>query len=422
MQGLHLTADLYQCRSEPDFLVDEPRLAATCRSLTEAVELTVVGEKWVTFPECQGQPGGVTGMLLLAESHLAIHTWPERAAVTLDVYACNFNTDNSAKVEKLTSDLIARFAPEETRINRIMRGTGSGPAAGPLLLEHLNADSVYGYRAGDCLETRVTPHQRLEVFATPQFGRVLRIDGAFMTSEGEEFFYHEALVHPAAIAHPRLRRALIVGGGDGGAAEELLKHPGIERVIVAELDAEVVEVARKHLAGVHRDVFADPRLETRIGDGFAFVRDTDERFDLIVLDLTDPDTPADSLYSAEFFAMCRRVLKPGGALTLHIGSPVFAPERVRTIAQALHAAFAIVRCHGLYIPLYGAYWGMAVASDGLDPLLVSRDEVARRLRQRGIGDLRYYNEAVHGALFALPNFYRDLLAGLGAEKRKCALL
>lgn len=361
-------------------------------------------------------------MLLLAESHLAIHTWPERAAVTLDVYACNFITDNSAKVEQLTHELTVLFAPEQTQTKRIIRGAADESTEGLLLLEHLNANCVYGYRADHCLETRVTPHQRLEVFATPQFGRVLRIDGAFMTSERDEFFYHEALLHPAAIAHPRLRRALIVGGGDGGAAEELLKHPGIERVVVAELDAEVVDIARKYLAEVHHDVFADPRMETRIGDGFAFVRDTEERFDLVVLDLTDPDTPATSLYSAEFFAMCRRVLKPGGALTLHLGSPVFAPERVQAIAGALQATFGIVRCYGLYIPLYGAYWGLAVASDSLDPLFTSRDEVARRLRQRGIDDLRYYNEDVHGALFALPNFYRELLAEPRADDPDCVLL
>ncbi|QDX82318.1 spermidine synthase [Denitratisoma sp. DHT3] len=419
MQGLHLTADIHQCRGEPDLLVHEPRLAAICRSLTEAAGLTIVGEKWITFPAHQGQPGGVTGVLLLAESHLAIHTWPERAAVTLDVYACNFITDNSTKVEKLTHELIALFAPEETQIHRILRGAAESPAEGPLLLEHLNADSVHGYRADKCLEVRVTPYQRLEVFATPQFGRVLRIDDAFMTSEREEFFYHEALLHPAAIAHPRLRRALIIGGGDGGAAEELLKHPGIERVVVAELDAEVVEVAKKYFSEVHRDVFSDPRLEIRIGDGFGFVRDTDERFDLVVLDLTDPDTPATSLYSAAFFAMCRRVLKPGGALTLHLGSPVFDPERVRVIAGALHATFGIVRCYGLYIPLYGAYWGLAVASDSLDPLAIARDEVARRLRQRGIDDLRYYNADVHGALFALPNFYRNLLTEPGADNPAC---
>src|SRR5690606_6591919 len=127
-------------------------------------------------------------------------------------------------------------------------------------------------------------------------------------SERDEFIYHECMVHPAALAHPAPRRALVLGGGDGGSSEELLKHPSIERVVMAELDGAVIDIARRHLEQVHRGAFDDPRLDVRMGDGFAFVRDTDETFDLIVLDLTDPDTPAEQLYSAEFFRMCQRIL------------------------------------------------------------------------------------------------------------------
>src|SRR5690606_22814867 len=126
------------------------------------------------------------------------------------------------------------------------------------------------------------------------------------------------IVHTAAVAHPAPRSALVIGGGDGGSSEELLKHPSIERVVLAELDAEVVRVSREHLAAVHRGAFDDPRLEMRIGDGKRFVeeqvdRADGERFDLVVLDLTDPDTPAHQLYTREFFELVKRVLAPGGA-------------------------------------------------------------------------------------------------------------
>jgi spermidine synthase len=230
-----------------------------------------------------------------------------------------------------------------------------------------------------------------------------------MTSEKDEFFYHEPIVHCAALAHPAPRSALVIGGGDGGSSEELLKHPTMERVVMAELDPEVVRVARQYLGEVHRGVFDDPRLDVRIGDGFAFAGATRERFDLVVLDLTDPDTPARQLYTRAFFQTVRGLLNPGGAMSLHLGSPVYQPERVQALLADLAAVFPVVRPLGLYIPLYGAYWGMAVAAEALDPRTLGADVVEERLRERDIGNLELYNGEMHGALFALPNFYRRLL-------------
>ena len=139
---------------------------------------------------------------------------------------------------------------------------------------------------------------------TVPFGRLFRLDGHFMTSEKDEFFYHENLVHPAALTHPKPVRALIVGGGDGGSAEELLKHPSIESVTLAEIDASVVAISRTHLRSVHGGAFDDPRLTLRIGDGFAYVRSAADRYDLIVLDLTDPGGPSEALYTTDFYRAC----------------------------------------------------------------------------------------------------------------------
>ena len=410
MQGLHLTADLYGCSCSPSLLTDAQALTALCARAVEQSQLTVVDEKFFTFPDFEGQPGGVTGAVLLAESHLALHTWPERGSVTLDVYVCNFSTDNSAKAERLMDDLIIAFAPGEQTTNRILRGSAEpGTSSDELLLEWLNADSAFGFRARKRLETVRSPFQTVEVFDTPQFGTLFRIDGWYMTSERDEFFYHEPMVHCAAIAHPAPRSALVIGGGDGGSSEELLKHATIERVVMAELDPEVVRIAKRYLGNVHGNAFDDPRLEVHIGDGFAFTEHNNERFDLIVLDLTDPDTPAKRLYTPEFFAMARRALNPGGAVSLHIGSPVFQPERVRALLADLRSVFPIVRPLGQYIPLYGSYWGMAVASDTLDPRLTDAALVEKRLAERGVTGLQLYNGEIHSALFALPNFYRALL-------------
>jgi len=415
MHGLHLTADLYGCQCPTALLTDEQALADLCRQAVSATGLTMVAEKYHPFPEWQGQPGGVTGACLLAESHLAVHTWPERGGVTLDVYVCNFSANNSAKAEALLDALLIAFAPAQQSTNRILRGsTEPEDNANELLLEWLNQDSAYGFRATRRLETLRSPYQMLEVFETPQWGRLLRIDGRYMTSERDEFFYHEPMAHAAAIAHPAPRSALVVGGGDGGLSEELLKHPSLERLVLAELDGEVVRLARKHLQSIHRGAFDDPRLTLRLGDGFAYMADqaaapSGARFDLIVLDLTDPDTLAQALYTEDALRLAKALLAPGGALTLHIGSPVFQREQVAQLLDTLRRMFAQVHPFGLYVPLYGCYWGMACASDTLDPLAIAADTVDARIRERGIGELQYYNGAVHLAQFALPNFYRELL-------------
>ncbi|HRA77993.1 MAG TPA: polyamine aminopropyltransferase, partial [Burkholderiaceae bacterium] len=207
--------------------------------------------------------------------------------------------------------------------------------------------------------------------------------------------------------------------------EELLKHPSITRVVMAELDAEVVRVAREHLGKVHRGAFDDPRLQVRIGDGWALVetmaKEGNERFDLVVLDLTDPDTPAHRLYTPDFFRLLKRVMNPGAAVMLHIGSPVYKPDLVRRLLADLSTVFAIVRPLGLYVPLYGAYWGMCCASDTLDPLALEPRIAEQRIADRGIADLRYYNGDIHRALFALPNFFRELVPARSADRAAQAL-
>ena len=150
-------------------------------------------------------------------------------------------------------------------------------------------------RSSRAFERFRSPYQAIEVHDSVPFGKLFRLDGHFMTSEKDEFFYHENLVHLAGITHPAPERALIVGGGDGGSAEELLKYPSMRKVTLAEIDVAVVDIARKYLHSVHRGSLDDPRLDLRIGDGFAFVRETDETFDLINIDgrwYVEPPKPA----------------------------------------------------------------------------------------------------------------------------------
>jgi spermidine synthase len=277
------------------------------------------------------------------------------------------------------------------------------------IYEHLNEASGVWFE-GELVERRRTPFQLLEVYETPELGRIFRLDGFNMTSERDEFFYHENLVHPAAMAHADPRRALVIGGGDGGSAEELLKHATIERVHMAELDPEVIAVAKKHFGRVHRGAFDDPRLAVSIGDGLAYLRATAARYDLVVMDLTDPVGPSVELYSPATFALARGAMAEGGALVLHLGSPFAHPARVRDTLANLRQVFRVVAPYFVHIPLYGSIWGFACASDSLDARVLAPAEAERRIAARGVGNLRYYNGEVHQALFALPNYVRELVA------------
>ena len=281
-----------------------------------------------------------------------------------------------------------------------------------VLAEDLCADAGYFLRGAQLLEAGRSPWQRYEVWDTPRFGRLFRLDGCFMTSERDEFHYHENLIHVPGIAHPGPRSVLIIGGGDGGSAEELLKYPSMERIVLAELDERVVDLSRRYLQAVHHGALDDPRVAIRIGDGMKYVREdgpaAGERYDMIVLDLTDPDTPAFHLYSEEFFRMCQRILKPGGMLTLHLGSPVYQPETVRKNATNLRKVFRHVAPLSLFIPLYGSLWCLAVASDSIDPRSIPVDTIAQRMSDRRIGGLSYYYPAMHPAVFTLPLFVQEL--------------
>jgi len=397
MNGLHLIGDLTGCRCDPQLLLDGERFRAKCLEMVEASGLTVMD---ATFHQFEGS--GFTGTVVLAESHLAIHTWPERQGLTLDVYVCNFSADNSAKARKLFALLVDYFQPTESACHEVDRGEH-------LLMEPLNASTGFYIKASKQLGEWQTRFQKMQIYDTPHYGKLFRLDGFNMTSEKEEFVYHENLIHPALTAHAAPRKVLIIGGGDGGSSEEALKHPSVEQATMVEIDRDVIEVAKQHFHAVHNGVFDNPKLRVLVEDGMKFVRDTHEKFDLVALDLNDPVGPAAALYSAEFLQQLRQTLAAGGALALHLGSPVAQPQRVAELAQRLNGLFRIVRVYTMYIPLYGSLWAMAVCSDKLDPKAVTADEIDRRIEARKLQELRYYNGETHEGVFALPNFVRDLV-------------
>lgn len=255
--------------------------------------------------------------------------------------------------------------------------------------------------------------QRIAVEHSVCFGRLYHLDGDAMAAEADEFMLHESLAHLAALDHPAPRQALILGGGDGASARELLRHPGLARIVVAELDPAVVATVRAHLPALPAGAFENPRVTLRIGDAARSLHDLHsqgERFDLILLDLTEPDDPACAhLHDTAFLALCTASLGPGGIVHVQLGSPFYQPDKVCRLHQRLRRAFASVRLSQISVPLYGGPWLLARCSMQAVPA-PAIDLLQQRMEERGIRGLRYYNPALHLASEALPNYLRDLLA------------
>jgi len=404
VQGLHLTADLYDCACALSLLRDSAALRDACVKFATDAGLTVVGKHFHTFADA----GGVTGLVLLAESHVAIHTWPELSAVTLDVYVCNFRDDNSDKAQALTDALVTLFAPKNIHRNSLLRGAPATRLE-PLTLEWLTPEIAHGFATRRPPVAIHSAHQRIEWHDTKAMGRMLALDGAFMLSERDEFIYHECMVHVAALALVNPKRALVMGGGDGCSVRELLKHPCVEQLVVAELDPMVVATCRENFADVNAGAFDDPRVRLEFGDALLYLRNTSTRYDIIVMDLTDPDdADCTPLYSSDTYALIRDRLSPDGVLTLHIGSAFFHPQRFAMTLRELRAVFIEVHAYKAFMPTYGAEWGMACASMRTDPRALNEADIARRLGERHITDLRFYTPHVHASLFAWPRYAETL--------------
>ncbi len=278
-----------------------------------------------------------------------------------------------------------------------------------ILDEELNNGFGFWIRASKLIASAESEFQKIELFSTPKFGKVLRIDNYFMTSEKDEFFYHENMVHPAMLSHPNPKKILIIGGGDGGAAKEYLKHPSVEKVIIAEIDSVVVDFCKEHLSKVHGDSFSNAKVEVKICDGKKFIEESSDEFDIILLDLTDPFGPSEMLYRIEFLSHCKRLLGDQGILTMHVGSPIARPDLYHRLVSSAAHIFKIIRPYQTYVPLYGTSWGMLVASNSLDPMQLKQSELVTLFEKRNLGDLNYLNAENFNAIFHLPNYIKQIL-------------
>lgn len=275
--------------------------------------------------------------------------------------------------------------------------------------ETLHHNFRTSYEIDRVLFDSATPHQRLIVSDSPRFGRMVALDGVTQLTMADEAFYHEMMAHVPVLAHGQVESVLIIGGGDGGLAEEVLKHMGVKRLVMVEIDAGVIDFARAHLGDLHRDCFDDPRFELVIADGKDYAATTRETFDLAIVDSTDPIGPGEVLFTREFYADCKRLLNPGGILVTQNGVPFFQPAELKNTVFNFARLFADAGCYLTVVPTYvGGYMALGWGTDDTGLRDVPVADIEQRFRAAGLAT-RYYTPAVHKAAFALPRFIEDVV-------------
>ncbi|MEJ2142750.1 MAG: polyamine aminopropyltransferase [Gammaproteobacteria bacterium] len=254
-----------------------------------------------------------------------------------------------------------------------------------------------------------TGHQHLVIFENAKFGRVMALDGIIQTTEADEFIYHEMLTHVPLFAHGNVKDVLIIGGGDGGMLREVCKHRSVEHITQVEIDDQVVEMCKQYLPNHSAGAYDDPRVEIVIDDGANFVRTTDKKFDVIISDSTDPIGPGEVLFTTDFYADCKRSLKPGGVLVTQNGVAFMQLDEVTTTNQRLVSHFSDHSFYCAAVPTYiGGVMTFAWATDNEQLRYLSQDEIEQRFKLANI-NTRYYNPAIHKASFALPQYILDAL-------------
>jgi len=276
--------------------------------------------------------------------------------------------------------------------------------------ERLHANLRQAFRIKAIRHHEKTPFQDLKILETEGFGRMLVLDNVVQVTEADDFFYHEMLVHVPVFAHGKVRRVLIIGAGDGGILRETLRHRSVEKAVLVEIDRRVTDLCKKHMPKISGGAFRDPRAHVLFTDGMRYVAETRERFDLIIVDSTDPIGPGEALFQAPFYRDCRKILRPGGIVVTQNGVPFLQPWEVAETRKRLGAIFRDVSFYVVPVPTYqGGLMTLAWATDERRhrdvPLATLRRRFARARLSTG-----YYTPEIHAGAFVLPPYIAALMA------------
>jgi spermidine synthase len=280
------------------------------------------------------------------------------------------------------------------------------------LSEKISANLVHRHRLEEVLYEGKTQYQSAQVVRCSSLGNTLVLDDKIQSSERDEFIYHEALVQPAMIAHPRPEKVFIAGGGEGAALREALSHKTVTKAVMVEIDSEVTELSRRYLPGLARGAFEDKRTELHHTDAREFLAKSKEKYDVIIIDLPDPieEGPAYRLFTKEFYRIVMDRLTEDGLISVQAGSASLTELfNLTAVNKTLQSVFPVVVTGVVAVPTYGGPWGLSFASRKTDPSVLSPGEVDRRIAAKGLKGLKFYDGLAHQGMFSTPLYIRDAL-------------
>jgi spermidine synthase len=246
-----------------------------------------------------------------------------------------------------------------------------------------------------------TDFQELAMIETEEYGNMLVLDGMVMTTEKDEFVYHEMVAHPALFTHPNPENVLVVGGGDGGVIREVLKHAKVKKAVLVDIDGKVIEYSKKYLPTIAGKL-DDPRVEVIVNDGYMHIHDHKNTYDVIMVDSTEPVGPAVNLFTKGFYQGIHDALKEDGIFVAQTDNPWFKADLIQSVNRDVKEVFSIVRVYVANIPTYpSGLWTFTMGSKKHDPLAVDESGIPEL-------DTKYYTPRLHKAAFALPKFVEDL--------------
>lgn len=281
------------------------------------------------------------------------------------------------------------------------------------LYDEVSPDLAQLHRIKKVIYSGRTEFQSVEIVDTRSFGICLVLDGKIQSSERDEFIYHEALVHPAMLSHACPEAVFIAGGGEGATLREVLAHKTVKRVVMVDIDRQVIDICRRYLSLFHQGSFDDSRLELCFADARGYLQETNDRFDVVIIDLVEPleEGPACLLYTQEFYQLVKERLNPGGIMSVQSGASGWTNlQNFAAIINTLKSVFAIVCPYQAYVPSFVDLWGFATASQSINPTELLSEGVDRSIAARLLRKPKSYDGLTHQSLFILPKHTRHQLA------------
>ena len=419
--GRHILVEFSNCNAQ--VLNDASIVEEAMTHAAKIAGATVINSTFHHF-----SPWGISGVVVIQESHLAIHTWPEYRYAAVDLFTCGESVDPWVCFEHLKQVFQANYSAMELLRGsmKLIRKSDFVPSATRHEPSPMHDPSVersiwftdkdenqalsLRYN-GEVLFSEVSPYQQVRVFNTHAYGKMLAINNMIMCTERDEFHYHEMITHPIMQMHGNAKNVLVIGGGDGGTIREIFKYDEVVNVTMVEIDEAVIRASKMHLPTIASE-FNNSKLNLIVGDGIQFAKDAASgSYDVIIVDGSDPVGPAKGLFTEEFYTDCKNALKDDGILITQGESPMFHEDTFVELNKCLKNIFGAEHTHTMifHATTYpSGMWSLQMGVKGqTHPVRSFNADRARKFSSSK--GLRYYNHELHTAAFSLPTFVRNML-------------